>query len=142
MSVTNSSLLGMFGTTLMITAFYHCAMCDTNSSCSGLVVTSLVAAVFPFYHCTMCDANSNLSINVVTSLVAANIDISLYAMRDTNSSLLCLIVTSLKAASLPPLLHASNKLLQFWLDWCIPRGYIVFSPSSMYYCTTHVIVGR
>jgi len=94
MPVTNSSLLGMFGTTLVVTTFCHCAKCCTNSSCSGLFCAPLMAAPFLCHLSAMCDANSSLP---GTSIAPAMFDNS--TMHDTNSTLYSFISASLAAAT-------------------------------------------
>ena len=96
MRFTNSSLLGIVGTSLEAARLYFRTMCDTNSSLDGPIGTSLEAA--SLYFRAMCDTNSSLNDNVVTSLEIASLH--LRAMRDTHSSLNNLVGTPLVAAPL------------------------------------------
>ena len=74
-------------------------MCVTNSTCLDSIGASHELTTFPYYHCAVCDADSSLDDLIVTSLEAALLRLG--AMSDTHSTPNELLVTSHELAPFP-----------------------------------------
>jgi hypothetical protein len=68
MRPTKSTLLGMISTSLVVVLLHLCAVCDTDTSCNGLVGASLKATSFLLS--AMSDTNSSLATRMVTLATA------------------------------------------------------------------------